>query len=108
MRPVEIGRMDTPYGVGSIYRSAYQDNDAIAIVVADPVTHERYAVLSVNLPESQAALKPGEFFAKTWSENAQIAEMALATGLFEDTGRRVPTGYVEAQVWKLRDGEATS
>ncbi len=40
---------------------------------------------------------------KTWSENEAFAKAALATGLFEDTGKRFPTGFVEAQIWKLKD-----
>jgi hypothetical protein len=27
----------------------------------------------------------------------------LATGLFEDTGRRVPSGHVVAPVWRIKD-----
>jgi len=27
----------------------------------------------------------------------------LATGLFEDTGRRTPSGYVASPIWRLKD-----
>ena len=47
-------------------------------------------------------LAPGEFLAKVWSENEEIAAVALKSGLFIDTGRRIPMGFVEAQVWLLK------
>lgn len=46
-------------------------------------------------------LAQGEFLAKTWSENEEIAACALKSGLFVDTGLRLPMGYVEAQVWRI-------
>jgi len=61
------------------------------------------AKLTVNIPGVK--LQPGEFFIKTWSENAPIAEDALASGLFVDTGRRIATGHVEAQIWRFAEEE---
>lgn len=61
------------------------------------------AILTVNIPEEDKRLKPGEFFVKAWSENETIAKEALASGLFEDTGRRVKTGWVEAQIWRFAE-----
>ena len=58
------------------------------------------AVLSVNLHDQ--ILLEGEFFIKTWSENYQIAQDALASGLFIDTGKRVKAGYCEASVWRFK------
>ena len=46
-----------------------------------------------------------EFLAKTWSENEELAAAALQSGLFEDTGRRVPAGFTAAQVWRIKDIE---
>ena len=48
-----------------------------------------------------STLAEGEILVKTWSENEPSAQACLKSGLFIDTGKRVPTGYVEAQVWKL-------
>lgn len=59
-----------------------------------------FAMLSVNLPEAPT-LEPYHFYAKTWSENAILRQPALDSGLFEDTGRRVRTGFVEAEVWRI-------
>lgn len=59
-----------------------------------------FAVLTVNLPDDP--LEDGEIFVKTWSENAAIREPILALGIFEDTGKRVPTGFTEAEVWRFK------
>jgi hypothetical protein len=64
---------------------------------------ESIAMLSVNFPESSHLLGENEFFAKTWEENEEIAEDALASGIFKDTGRRSSYGFmsslVNASIW---------
>jgi hypothetical protein len=59
------------------------------------------ATLTVNLPEEH--LGPGEFFVKGWSENAKIIEECRPH--FIDTGKRVSTRFVTAEVWKERKYE---
>lgn len=59
------------------------------------------AVLTVNIPD--ADLEDGEFAIKNWSGNESVAQAAMATGLFIDTGKRIPTGFVEAQVWRFKE-----
>jgi hypothetical protein len=39
---------------------------------------------------------------KNWSENAEMAEAAMATGAFVDTGRTIRVNFVAAPVWTLR------
>lgn len=46
------------------------------------------------------ALADNEVQMKMYAENEQLREPLLATGLFEDTGRRVPAGYAELEVWR--------
>ncbi|GGC22941.1 hypothetical protein [Pseudoduganella buxea] len=46
-------------------------------------------------------LGASEFFAKTYSGNSPLREPLLNTGLFIDTGRRVPSGFVDLEVWRL-------
>ena len=48
----------------------------------------------------------GHYLVKTWSENERIAADVLASGLFEDTGKRLPAGRVQAEIWKLK-GDAS-
>ncbi|MNR71455.1 hypothetical protein D3C71_20810 [compost metagenome] len=54
--------------------------------------------LSVNVPD--VVLEPGEFIAKTWAENEPLREPALATGLFQDTGKRIEVGFCEGEIWR--------
>lgn len=89
------------YGKVFFKLGQYCDNDRLAIRLVDtiglPIT-----TLTVNLPDEE--LSEGEFFVKTWSENEQIAQELLNTDIFLDTGKRVPTGWVEASVWKFKGG----
>jgi hypothetical protein len=62
---------------------------------------DNFATLTTNLVDQDLA--DGEIFVKTWSENEDAAAGALESGLFKDTGRRVPTGYIEASVWTIAD-----
>lgn len=65
---------------------------------------EPWGRLTVRVPG--AALAHDEIVVKTWEENAQIREPALACGLFEDTGRRVPCGFVQGEIWRIKtDGQ---
>lgn len=60
---------------------------------------EQFATITVNLPNAE--LEEGEFLVKTWTENEWVPQL-LNSGIFEDTGKRVPTGFVKAQVWRLK------
>ena len=60
-----------------------------------------HAVLTVNLPRKW--LQPDEFFVKAWSENESIANWVRALEIFEDTGKRQKTGFVEAEIWRFKD-----
>lgn len=73
----------------------------LAIELVSTQDGERFGVLTVNLPESIELGQRGEIAVKTWNENQPLREPALASGLFVDTGRRIPTGHVEAEVWRL-------
>jgi len=81
---------------------AYRANLALALELVDPTTRERYTVITVNLPGAHYQLSTDEVFVKTWSENEPLVPALLASGLFEDTGLREPTGFVQAQVWRMK------
>jgi ferredoxin len=87
-----------PGGILYVHFGRYS-NDRIAISLIDRKA-EPWFMLSVNLPERTDA-GPKRFYAKTWSENEQIRDAALASGLFRDTGGRVETGFVKAEVWEI-------
>lgn len=57
---------------------------------------ECWATITVCIPGVD--LEPGEFLIKTWSENEPAVRYLLDNG-FQDTGKRVRTGFVEAEVW---------
>jgi hypothetical protein len=64
---------------------------------------EPFMKVTVNLPDAEYKLHKGEFCVKTWSENEPYVADLLRSGLFVDTGKRVPSGFCEASVWKLAD-----
>jgi hypothetical protein len=87
-------------GTANVVTNRYQHGGKLSVeIVAD--NGEPIAMLSVNMPECSHLLSDGEFFAKTWSENAFIAEDALASGIFRDTGRR-SDNTVNAQIWTFK------
>jgi hypothetical protein len=59
---------------------------------------DEWATITTNIPVLE--LKRGEFPVKTWSENEILRTPLLASGLFVDTGKRVPTGFVDAELWR--------
>jgi hypothetical protein len=82
--------------VGIFERATPGFSGGVTIELQDEI--EPWATVTVNLPD--AALEPGEFTVKTWSENESLRGPLLATGLFVDTGKRIPTGFVSAEVWR--------
>ena len=99
-----IGRIDTPYGTAAILVGRYPAGGAIAILlVADDEQAEPMATFSTNLVPCGAEVSRDEFCVKTWSENEVFVAPMLSTGLFEDTGKRVPSGYVVSPIWRIKD-----
>ena len=56
-----------------------------------------------NINLGAATLADDEFCVKAWSENEPLIAPLLAAGLFEDTGRRTPTGYAVSPTWRIKD-----
>jgi len=82
-------------------RKGRYTNGRLAICLIEVKSGEPWCDLTVNLPDSE--LDDGEFFVKTWSENADTTTALIEqTDLFINTGRIVPTGYVNANVWKFK------
>lgn len=47
-------------------------------------------------------LKEDEIIVKTWSENEHwYAHVLITCPFLEDTGKRVKTGFCEAQIWRV-------
>jgi len=82
-----------------VHLAKYQDGEATAIQLIDAVNHEPFATLTCNIPGVK--LEPDEVLIKRWSENEQVANEALKTGWFVETGKIVPTGFCIAEVWRI-------
>ena len=80
----------------------YQQNNRIALqlMTNDKGYEEPSCTLTVNIPEAE--LCDDEVLIKNWSENERSAKAAFETGLFEDTGKNYPSGYVSAPVWRIK------
>ena len=88
------------FGKVNVITNTYRHGGKLSVeLVAD--SGEEIAVLSVNMPERSPLLGDGEFFAKTWSENEEIAADALFSGIFRNTGR-TSEDIVNAQIWTFR------
>jgi hypothetical protein len=87
------------FGTARVVTGTYR-NGGLAVEIVDD-SGEPIATLSVNMPERAHLLGENEFFAKTWSENREIAEEALASGHFLDTGR-TSGDVVNASIWTFR------
>lgn len=61
-----------------------------------------FGSLSIPLPECVDQLTEGDFCVKAYSENAPIVGPARESGLFEDTGRVVRSGYLQFPVWRIK------
>ena len=98
-----IGQVDTPFWPARILVGRYSSGGAIAIQLVSEEGPPESLVFSTNLVPSGALLAPDEFNVKSWSENEPFVTPLLATGLFEDTGRRVRSGFVESPIWRVKD-----
>jgi hypothetical protein len=87
------------FGTIQVITSAYRRDGHLAVELVDE-NGELVATLSVNMPECGHLLGENEFFAKTWSENEEIAEDALSSGIFRDTGR-TSGDVVNGRIWTI-------
>lgn len=98
--PAHIGFFNSArWGRVEVRRSSYAFGGLAVRLVG--VDGSPIATLSTRL--LGLAPRPPRFWAKTWSENEEIAREALAASprLFVDTGERQQTGFVEAELWEI-------
>ena len=99
MEMVKIGTAEVAGEILTIYRTEYESNGSLGILLYD-AKEEPYAVVSVNLVDQ--FMEENEF-AVHHDIQSIVAEDLLKCGLFEDTGRRVSYGFVESRpVWRLK------
>ena len=86
---------------GSLYNCVVRlnsyNNGRIAIQLYSD--NAPFATASVNIPH--VSLEENEVCMKFWSENEPLRQPLLDTRWFIDTEKRVPTGFVKAEVWKV-------
>lgn len=83
-------------------RATYVTNGRLGVELL--VRGRHWAMLSTNLVDAPE-LSYDHFYARTWSEMEQFREPALNSGLFEDTGERIRSGFVLAEVWRIKRKE---
>ena len=83
----------------TVQQSFYTHGGGIALVV---VASDGIPFLTLTTNIAAARLLPGEFCVKVWSENEPYVADILASGRFEDTGKRIAAGFAEAHVWRMR------
>jgi|GEM_PF-2363346 len=86
----------------TIQTDRYTTNNALAVQL---VTEDGspYATLSVNIPEVEIIDDNRTFVGKNYSENTNLFERVLASGIIEYTGINVNTGMVSMPVCRLVD-----
>lgn len=105
----QIGTFNSPrWGTVHVRRATYGRADGPTAIVLTGDDGEPLATLSVNLYRPDCShdsrdLPPDCFYAKCWSENEQLAEDALKSGLFlqRDDMPAGRSGFVIAPVWQL-------
>lgn len=99
--PLYLGEMTTEEGKFRVYRQFYS-NWAVSIQLQDDAGIVR-RTLSANIAVAIDLLGPNEFFVPTWGNNVFLNKAALASGLFEDTGRPGPLTefLVRPQIWRI-------
>ncbi|MPQ69492.1 hypothetical protein [Pseudomonas sp. MWU12-2323] len=63
-------------------------------------TGEPYSVLTTNIVD--AVLADDEVCISDWNHPADLLEVVLASGRFEDTLAKRRTGFVDAPVWRIK------
>lgn len=84
----------------NIVKSNYGQGGATALIAMDD--EGEFGVITVNNPRFE--LSPDEIIVKTWSENQWVTQLLQKLpNVFQDTGKRVPMGYAEGQIWKFSE-----
>jgi hypothetical protein len=102
---VEIGKLRTHHGDAVILRGTQWRSHvpSVRLVIEDYVDFAY--MLSEELPEETARLEKDEFFVNRWYTDVFFLTMMLATGLFEDTGKRIKHGDDQFEIWRCTAGK---
>lgn len=96
MKTVTINGIELNFEVNQ-----YQANSTAAISLVDNNGEDWY---TLTVCDPMTFLMPGEILVKTWSENNDLVQL-LDTGMFSDTTKSIPAGFVEYKIWNVEDEE---
>jgi len=86
----------TNYGLCSVKKQKYQNNGNLALILVDE-TGQPVSNISTNV----FPMDENEFCANYYNMGATLWNDIATSGLFEQTGEKVPSGYCEYPVCKL-------
>ena len=88
--------LTTNYGLCSVKKQKYQNNGNLALILVDE-TGQPVSNISTNV----FTMGENEFCANYYNMGATLWNDIVTSGLFEQTGEKVPSGYCEFPVCKL-------
>lgn len=98
----KIGTMNSAYGLLTVLMTQYVGGGTAIVLETD--RGEPMGKLSLFDTLSSPNLPSNEFVVKTYSENSALANDAIASGLFEDTGLRTPISNFP--IWRIKNGQS--
>ena len=91
---VEMAKYDSNNTKAVFIQSLESDEDSFWL--------EPFVEVTTNLECAEKYLGADEILVKTWSENEPLVKSFLASGYFEDTGRRIEVSlWCKASVWRI-------
>jgi hypothetical protein len=92
----EMKIQTTNYGLCSVKKQKYQNNGNLALILVDE-TGQPVSNISTNV----FTMGENEFCANCYNMGATLWNDIITSGLFEQTGEKVPSGFCEYPVCKL-------
>ena len=84
-----------------IVKAGEYNTGMLALAVIAKVTGEPWATITVNvnahLPDSRCVT------IKNYSENANLVQPLLDTGIFEEMHQWISSGHVKVPIWRIKD-----
>jgi len=84
----------------------YRNNDSTNIRILEVETNEPIATLTTCIPGH--TVEEDEIIVKLYSENACLSDLAYNSDFFEDTKKKIMTGFEMASVWKIINNDLLS
>lgn len=84
-----------------VYETTYPAGGATAIYLEDVADGAHVATATINVEGVSEKLPASQALIKNYSGHEGMMDALIRAGLVQDTGRRVPTGYVTVPVARL-------